>query len=105
MKVPGDSPLFCFSQSVFHSRYSLVRMLDASVFKANLSLSDYSWHSFRRGAAMFAFELGLDDSAVQLFGDWSSRAFVNYLEFAFSKKAHIAKKIARNFDVQVKDLS
>ena len=35
--------------------------------------------SFRRGAAVFAFELGFADSAVQLLGDWSSLAIKNHL--------------------------
>ena len=104
VSVPGDAPLFSFKKSDYHSRYSLVRILDKCVFAAGLSLSDYSWHSFRRGAAVFAFELGLADSAVQLLGDWSSAAFKNYLEFAFVRKASIAKKIARNFDSQVNKL-
>ena len=56
------------------------------------------------GAAVFAFELGLADSAVQLLGDWSSAAFKNYLEFAFIKKADIARTIAANFDKKVVQL-
>ena len=87
VKAPGDAPLFTFKKNGFHSRHSLVRILDSCVAKAGLSVSDYSWHSFRRGAAVFAFELGLADSAVQLLGDWSSSAFKNYLEFAFARKA------------------
>ena len=70
---------------------------------AGLSSADYSWHSFRRGAAVFAFELGLADSAVQLLGDWSSSAFKRYLEFAFLKKVSVAESIAENFDACVKD--
>ena len=104
VKAPQDAPLFSFSSKNFHSRSSLVRLLDLCVFEAGLSLSDYSWHSFRRGAAVFAFELGLADTAVQLLGDWSSPAFKNYLEFAFLKKVSVARKIAKNFDTQVKDL-
>ena len=104
VKSPSDAPLFTFKKNNYHSRYSLVRMLDLCIYDAGLSLSDYSWHSFRRGAAVFAFELGLADSAVQLLGDWSSSAFKNYLEFAFSRKAAIAKKIARNFYHQVKHI-
>ena len=79
-------------------------MLDLCVFEVGLSVSDYSWHSFRRGAAVFAFELGLADTAVQLLGDWSSPAFKNYLEFAFIKKVSVAKKIAQNFEAQVAQL-
>ena len=104
VKTPSDAPLFSFKFNDYHSRYTLVKLLDMCVHKAGLSVSDYSWHSFRRGSAVFAFELGLADSAVQLLGDWSSAAFKNYLEFAFVRKAAIAKKIARNFDIQVKEL-
>ena len=105
VKAPSDAPLFSFKKNDFHSRYSLVKLLDLCVYEAALPAPDYSWHSFRRGAAVFAFELGLADSAVQLLGDWSSAAFKNYLEFAFSRKAAIARKIAKNFDLQAKQLN
>ena len=104
VKVPSDAPLFSFKNDLYHSRYSLVNLLDKCLYGAGLSIPDYSWHSFRRGAAVFAFELGLADSAVQLLGDWSSDAFKNNLEFSFVRKAAIAKKIARNFDLQVTQL-
>ena len=100
-RVPNDFPLFSFSAKHFHSKCSLIRLLDQCVFQAGLSQADYSWHSFRRGAAVFAFELGLADSAVQLLGDWSSPAFKQYLEFAFIRKAKIAEKIARSFNSHV----
>ena len=102
VKAPSNAPLFTFKKNDHNSRYSLVKLLESCVIEARLSPADYSWHSFRRGAAVFAFELGLADSAVQLLGDWSSSAFKNYLDFAFNKKASIAKQIARSFDSQVK---
>ena len=80
VKAPKSAPLFSFEKEKFHSKHSLVRILDLCVSKAGLDPANYSWHSFRRGAAVFAFELGLADSAVQLLGDWSSSAFKNYLE-------------------------
>ena len=104
VRAPDDSPLFSFSKKAHHSRYSLVRLLNTCVYNANLDLSDYSWHSFRRGAAVFAFELGLADSAVQLLGDWSSAAFKNYLEFSFLKKISVAREIAKNFEYQIQQL-
>ena len=104
VKVPSDAPLFSFKCNDYHSRYSLVNMLNLCIQRVGLSGSDYSWHSFRRGAAVFAFELGLADSAVQLLGDWSSAAFKIYLEFAFIRKATIAKKIARSFDSHLSQL-
>ena len=104
VKAHNDAPLFSFSRNDYHSRYSLVNLLNVCTQRAGLSCKDYSWHSFRRGAAVFAFELGLADSAVQLLGDWSSAAFKNYLEFAFIRKAAIAKKIARSFDSHLSQL-
>ena len=83
---------------------SLVRLLNQCLSGAGLASSDYSWHSFRRGAAVFAFELGLADSAVQLLGDCSSSAFKTYLEFAFKKKAAVARDIAKSFDICAKNL-
>ena len=104
VKAADNAPLFSFDKKEFHSRHSLVRLLDKCIFNADLSLSDYSWHSFRRGAAVFAFELGLADSAVQLLGDWSSSAFKIYLEFSFLRKVSIAKDIAANFYDKIKHL-
>ena len=104
INLPGSSPLFSYNKNEFHSRFSLVNLLNSCLLDARLSLNDYSWHSFRRGAAVFAFELGLADSAVQLLGDWSSAAFKNYLEFAFGRKANIARLMASNFDKQLEDI-
>ena len=103
VNVPQDAPLFSFS-NLFHSKFSLIRLLDNCIFASGLPLGDYSWHSFRRGAAVFAFELGLADSAVQLLGDWASPAFKQYLEFAFIRKVNVAKKISKSFDKLVVNL-
>ena len=100
--VSNNAPLFTFSKCNFHTKFSLRRLLDQCMFNSGLSLVDYSWHSFRRGSAVFAFELGLADSAVQLLGDWSSLAFKQYLEFAFLRKVSVAEKIAKSFNDYVK---
>ena len=84
-KAPDSASLFSFGKKKCHSKYSLAKLLNKCVSKAGLAPADYSWHSFRRGAAVFAFELGLADSAVQPLGDWSILAFTNYLEFLFLK--------------------
>ena len=104
VKAPSDAPLFTFEKNKAHSRYSLVKLLNYCLLKAGLPTADYSWHSFRRGSAVFAFELGLADSAVQLLGDWSSAAFKNYLEFSFLRKVSISKAISSSFDQCVKSL-
>ena len=98
VKVPVHAPLFSFSDINFHTRHSLVRLLEMCVTEAGLTPADYSWHSFRRGAAVFAFDLGLQDSAVQLLGDWSSSSFKDYLEFAFDRKLDVTEAISESFD-------
>ena len=102
VKVSDSAPLFSYGKNLSHSRHTLASVLDSCVARAGLSPEDYSWHSFRRGAAVFAFELGLADSAVQLLGDWSSSAFKNYLEFSFGRKVNVSETIAMNFDQYVK---
>ena len=74
-KARSCDPVFTFEKSKFHTRNSLVKLLDKCVKEAGLAPDDYSWHSFRRGAAVFAFELGLADSAVQLLGDCTKSGF------------------------------
>ena len=103
VKVPVSAPLFSFEEDKFHTRNSLVSLLNMCVYEAGLSPADYSWHSFRRGAAVFAFELGLADSAVQLLGDWSSSAFKNYLEFSFLRKVSVSEAIASSFESCLKN--
>ena len=93
---------FPLKKNKCHTKYTLVNLLDMVVHKAELNPSDYSWHSFRRGAAVFAYETGLSDSVVQLLGDWSSSAFKNYLEFSFLKKVSVAEDISKNFDICAK---
>ena len=103
VNMPMDAPLFSYKKCKYHSKHTLSKLLDMCLFEACLSPKDYSWHSFRRGSAVFAFELGLADSAVQLLGDWSSSAFKHYLEFSFLRKVTVAETIASKFDLYVKD--
>ena len=104
VEAPGNAPLFMYYKEKFHTRNSLVNLLNMCVTEAELAPSDYSWHSFRRGAAVFAFELGLADSAVQLLGDWASSAFKNYLEFSFKRKVAVSEAIACNFNEYLKNV-
>ena len=101
-RASKNAPLFSFGKEKFHTKNTLVKLLDSVVRKAELDPADYSWHSFRRGAAVFAYELGLSDSVVQLLGDWSSSAFKNYLEFSFLKKISVAEDISKSFDICAK---
>lgn len=50
-------------------------------------------HSFRRGAASWAFRCGVPGELIQLYGDWSSDAFKLYLEFSLESKLALAHQL------------
>ena len=43
-------------------------------------------HSFRRGAASWAFRWGVPGEIIQLYGDWSSDAYKLYLDLSLESK-------------------
>ena len=50
-------------------------------------------HSFRRGAASWAFRCGVPGEIIQLYGDWSSDAYKVYLEFSVESKLALANQL------------
>ena len=50
-------------------------------------------HSFRRGAASWAFSCGVPEKIIQLYGDWSSDAYKLYLEFSLESKLALANQL------------
>ena len=50
-------------------------------------------HSFRRGAATWAFRCGVPGELIQLYGDWSSDAYKLYLEFSLDSKLALAHQL------------
>ena len=50
-------------------------------------------HSFRRGAASWAFRCGVPGEIIQLYGDWSSDAYRLYLEFSLESKLTLANQL------------
>ena len=45
------------------------------------NFADFSSHSFRRGGCTFAFLCGIPTEMIKLLGNWSSDAYLAYLEF------------------------
>ena len=50
--------------------------------KCGLDWKRYSGHSFRRGGATFAFNLGVNSELIQYMGDWASDAYQRYQEMS-----------------------
>ena len=53
----------------------------------------YRGHSFRRGAASWAFSCGVPGELIQLYGDWSSDSYKLYLEFSLKSKLALATQL------------
>jgi hypothetical protein len=50
------------------------------VQQIGLAPSGYSGHSFRRGGATLAHRLGIDPLLIKRMGDWSSDAYMDYID-------------------------
>ncbi len=72
-----DTPLFCLSSGAF-PRHSVVSTLKKRISLLGLSQSDYSGHSFRKGAAQHTADHGMLDEMIQRIGRWTSNAFRLY---------------------------
>ena len=54
----------------------------------------YSPHSFRRGGATFAFECNVPAEHIKFQGDWSSDAYLVYLEMSPAQKRRAVNSMA-----------
>lgn len=70
--------------SYFHSCLVAAGISNAQSFRG---------HSFRRGAASWAFSCGVPGELIQLYGDWSSDAYKIYLEFSLESKLALANQL------------
>jgi hypothetical protein len=48
--------------------------------KISVNPSEFSGHSFRRGGATFAHRMGVSPLLIKLMGDWSSHAYMTYID-------------------------
>jgi integrase len=69
--------LFRFSNGPF-TRARVLSALSLGLLTLGIQDSGYSGHSFRRGAAQHASDMGMLDSEIQTLGRWSSAAFQLY---------------------------
>jgi hypothetical protein len=95
--LPQSRPLFNFvlngSEVHFSNAFFMLRLrngLRATGFPA----SEVSCHSFRRGGASLAYEVGLTATDIKQRGDWRSNAFEQYLTVGRSTTLNSAKLLA-----------
>lgn len=91
--VPASlqDPLFVFG---LHPRrcvtsHYFVKVLREMLGKAGFQASCYTGHSFRRGGASFAFKVGIPGELIKFQGDWSSEAYLQYLDFSLETRYQV----------------
>lgn len=78
----SSDPLFSYRKGKkvsWWTHSTFVERLRFLLKKAGYNPCSYSGHSFRRGGASLAFELGLSLTQVKQRGDWASSAVENYI--------------------------
>ena len=98
--VGSDGPAFVY----FHNKKSkcLTGSIFTDTFRAVLrsagfpDASSFTGHSFRRGGATWAFQVGIPGELIQVCGDWASDAYKQYLEFSMDDKLNLAAHLVRH---------
>ena len=96
--APPQSPAFLLPAKAVHT-VSVTKSRFVSFFRDLLrraGIPDYRTfrgHSFRRGAASWAFRLGVPGEIIQVYGDWASDAYKSYLEMSMAAKLQLAYRM------------
>lgn len=94
--APPEAPAFIgnvetglpITYSAFQSRFRHLLQ------RAKYEPSQFSTHSFRRGAATWAFKQGVPEHLIKMYGDWSSDAYRRYLNVDVEQKLSVFKCMA-----------
>ena len=86
--------LFCRKSLVPLTKRTFVSAFCSYLVAAGISnAQSLSGHSFRRGAASWAFRCRVPGEIIQLYGDWSSDAYKLYLELSLESKLTLANQL------------
>jgi len=91
---PQHAPLFCIGQhkqQAFTREY-VVQKLQSLAFTAALGHSTWNGHSFRRGAATWATEMGLSENEIQSLGRSKSNAYKTYIKYSDRERILLSKR-------------
>ena len=76
--------------------YGLLQaMIKRGVSRLGLDPRMFSSHSLRRAGASWAFHSGVPGELIQLHGDWTSLAYLRYLEMPLMERSKVAKQMSR----------
>ena len=71
------------------------RVLKHLVGQVGLDPTQYSSHSFRRGGATWAFKAGVPGELIKTQGDWSSDAYLRYLDMSLETRTMVAQYMVK----------
>ena len=91
---PAHAPLFCigpYEQRPFTREYVIQRLRELAI-GAGLGYGAWNGHSFRRGAATWAAEMGIVDNQIQILGRWRSDAYKTYIEYSREQRIALSQR-------------
>ena len=97
--LPANSRSAVFIMPSLGSYMPLTKRVLVSSFREHLAIAgvehphSYRGHSFRRGAASWAFIIGIPGEIIQIYGDWTSDTYKRYLEFSLESKVCFANTV------------
>jgi integrase len=80
--APPNGPAFVSKSGIPHSPLSpcvFVKKVQECLKKVGIEPSQYSGHSFRRGGASWAYNIGIPLETIRQLGDWKSNACLAYI--------------------------
>jgi len=89
---PG--PFFITSAKLPLTKPEFVREFRKVLDALGLPVQQYAGHSFHIGAAAIAALAGMEDSAIQLLGQWQSMAFLCYIRTPHERLASFSLTLA-----------
>jgi len=95
---PNSTPLFCVRKHLQESftREYIVPRLQQLTLLAGLGQGIWNGHSFRRGAATWAAELGMSESDIQTPGRWRCNAYNVYIEYWNKERIALSNRFQHN---------
>ncbi|SPO31911.1 uncharacterized protein UTRI_10313 [Ustilago trichophora] len=88
---PQSAPLFVLEGGKAFDRTSFVNTLRQCLEACGIPSSNYSGHSFRRGAATWAAANGVDSDTIRGLGRWRSDCFRRYVDKSAADRAATTK--------------
>jgi len=91
---PETAPLFCVGrrEQLPCTSQHVVEKLQELGTTAGRGQVTWNGHSFHRGAATWAAEVGISESQIQTLGRWRSDAYKAYIEYSQEERISLSER-------------